>query len=155
MGRRTAPITTLAAAAAFVGVTPGMPARVYPPATPLLLDEQLSIDPVSAQRLANWYELAAAALRRFASEVGAQNQEPVLWPEHFDVGITVGRINYGASPGDNEIVEPYLYVGPQDGPPTRDDFWNASFGAARTNEEISSIEAAVAFYLTGRGRAGN
>jgi hypothetical protein len=24
----------------------------------------------------------------------------VLWPEHFDVGITAGAINYGASPGD-------------------------------------------------------
>ena len=152
-GRRTAPITTLAAAAHFAGVSPGMPASVYPPATPLHLDESMSIDAVSAQRLADWYELADTALRRFASEIGAPNQEPVLWPEHFDVGITVDRVNYGASLGDDHIAEPYLYVGPYDGPPTSDDFWNTSFGGARTNEQISSVEDAVAFYLTGRERA--
>jgi hypothetical protein len=148
-GRRSAPLTTLAAAAQFAGVTPGMPASVYPPATPLQLDEPLSVDPVSAQRLASWYELADAALRRFAAEVGLGEHEPVLWPEHFDLGITMNNVNYGASPGDDQIAEPYLYVGPHAGPPMTDDFWNASFGAAVTNQRIGSIEDAVAFYLTG------
>jgi hypothetical protein len=151
-GRRSAPLTTLAAAAQFAGVTPGMPASVYPPATPLQLDEPLSVDPVSAQRLAGWYELADAALRRFAAEVGLGGHEPVLWPEHFDLGTTIDNVNYGASPGDDQIAEPYLYVGPHAGPPMTDDFWNASFGAAVTNQRIGSIEDAVAFYLTGHGR---
>ena len=152
-GTRIAPITTLASAAQFAGVTPGMPASVYPPATPLHLDEPMTIDPVSAQRLADWYDLADTALRRFASDIGAANQEPVLWPEHFDIGITVDRVNYGASPGDDHIAQPYLYVGPHDGPPTNDDFWNTSFGAGKTSEQVSSIGDAVAFYLTGRERA--
>ena len=59
-GRRTAPITTLAAAAQFAGVSPGMPASVYLPATPLHLEDPMSIDPASAQRLADWYDLADA-----------------------------------------------------------------------------------------------
>ena len=39
------------------------------------------------------------------------------------------RVNYGISPGDMHIPGPYLYVGPHDGPPAADEFWNAPFGA--------------------------
>ena len=37
----------------------------------------------------------------------APAERPILWPEHFDVGITVARVNYGLSPGDAAIDEPY------------------------------------------------
>jgi hypothetical protein len=151
-GRRATPLTTLRAAARFAGVTPGMPASVYRPATPLELDEPLPIDPASAERLAGWYELADAALRRFADDIGAAREDPVMWPEHFDVSITIDRVNYGASPGDDEIAAPYLYVGPHGGPPSRDEFWNAPFGAAETIDEISSVDDAVAFFHAGRRR---
>ena len=46
------------------------------------------------------------------------------------------RANYGVSPGDVYLERPYLYVGPQAGPPVRDTFWNASFGATVTIDEI-------------------
>jgi hypothetical protein len=153
-GVRAMPLTTLAAAAQFVGVEPGMPASVYPPATPLEPDAPLHLDARSARLLADWYELADAALRRFASEIGEPPQEPILWPEHFDVGITVGSVNYGASPGDDHLAEPYLYVGPHAGPPVRDEFWNVPFGAARTIEEIASPDEAVAFFRAGHERHG-
>ena len=151
-GSRATPLTTIAAAAAFAGITPGMPATVYPPATPLQPDEPLYIDPGSTQRLAALYELADAALRRFASDVGAGSQQPVVWPEHFDIGITVDAVNYGASPGDANLAQPYLYIGPHAGPPVRDAFWNASFGATRPMHETRSVEEAVAFYNAGRAR---
>ena len=151
--RRTA-LTTIRAAAEFAGVTPGAPARVYQPATPLDRDEPLMIDPRAARLLAEWYQLGAQALSRLAAEVpGDQPSAVVLWPEHFDVGITAGAINYGASPGDDHIADPYLYVGPHAGPPPGDPaFWNAPFGAARTCRQIGTVTEAVAFFREGRTR---
>ena len=59
-----------------------------------------------------------------------------LWPEHFDLAFESGpealgrRATYGASPGDEQHAEPYLYVGPwqdQGG----GELWNATgFGGA-------------------------
>jgi hypothetical protein len=152
-GTREAELTTVAAAAAFAGIEPGMPGSVYPPATPLRPDEPLQIDAGAASTLAAWFELVDEALRRFAAEVGSAD-EPVLWPEHFDVGIVVDAVNYGGSPGDEHVPEPYLYVGPHAGPPARDDFWNAPFGAARTRSDIADADGAVDFFRQGRRRAG-
>ena len=154
-GTRRAALTTIRAAAEFAGVTPGAPARVYRPATPLDLDEPLMIDPRAARLLAEWYQLGAQALSRLAAEVpGDQPSAAVLWPEHFDVGITAAAINYGASPGDDHIAEPYLYVGPHDGPPPGDPaFWNTPFGAARTFRQIGTVAEAAAFFRDGRARA--
>jgi len=91
--RRTA-LTTIRAAAEFAGVTPDAPARVYQPATPLEPDEPLMIDARAARLLAEWYQLGARALNQLAAEVsGDQPSAVVLWPEHFDVGITTGAIN--------------------------------------------------------------
>jgi hypothetical protein len=74
----------------------------------------------------------------------------VLWPEHFDLGVTVDEVDYGCSPGDAAIPQPYLYVGPHAGPPVRDAFWNAPFGAALTADRIRTDDDAVAFHLKGR-----
>jgi hypothetical protein len=147
-GRRSARLTTIGAAAAFAGVTAGLRGS-YPPATPDDPDVPLAVDPDSARRLAAWYALGDAALRRFAEELG-EPQEPVLWPEHLDVGITLDEVNYGCSPGDATIPEPYVYVGPHGGPPAGDDFWNAPFGAAATDERIRGVDDAVHFFAQGR-----
>jgi hypothetical protein len=151
--RRTA-LTTLRAAAVFAGITPGAPAEVYRPATPLDLDERLIVDPAAARVLADWYQLGAQALRSFAAEFpDDQPSAAVLWPEHFDLGITAGLMNYGASPGDSHVPEPYLYVGPHDGPPPGDPaFWNAPFGAARTAGQAGTVAEAAAFFRDGRAR---
>ncbi len=108
-GTKRTPLTTVRAAAEFAGITPGAPAGVYEPATPLDLDAPLMIEPEAARLLAAWYGLGAQALSRLAAEIpGDQPTAPVLWPEHFDVGITAAAINYGASPGDDHVADPYL-----------------------------------------------
>jgi hypothetical protein len=149
-----AALTTLREAAKFAGITPGAPPEVYPPATPLDLDEPLLIDPAAARVLAGWYALGAEALSRFAAGVPGDDPSPaVLWPEHFDVGITAGTVNYGASPGDGHVPDPYVYVGPHDGPPPgAPAFWNVPFGAARTIHQIGTAADAVAFFCDGRAR---
>jgi hypothetical protein len=153
-GTRRAPLTTIGAAAGFAGITPGMPAEVYHAATPLALDEPLAVDTAAAALLAGWYALGAEAMRRFAAEIAGDGPSPaVLWPEHFDLGITAGAVNYGASPGDGQIPAPYVYAGPHAGPPPGDPaFWNTPFGAARTIEEVTTPEQALAFFRDARSR---
>jgi hypothetical protein len=153
-GARRAALTTIREAAEFAGITPGAPAQVYTPATPLDLDGPLGITPDAARVLARWYNLGAEALSRFAAEVSEDEpSDVILWPEHFDVGITAGAVNYGASPGDDRVADPYLYVGPHDGPPPGDRvFWNASFGAVRTIQQIGTTADAVTFFREGRER---
>ena len=93
-------------------------------------------------------------MSRFATEIpDDQPSAAVLWPEHLDLGITAGAINYGASPGDDHFAHPYLYVGPHGGPPPGGPaFWNAPFGAVRTIREISRAGEAVALFRDGRAR---
>ena len=83
----------------------------------------------------------------------APGEEPVLWPEHFDVGITVDEVNYGVSPGDGFNAEPYAYVGPWQ-VPAADEFWNAPFGAARDLDSLGTVEAVRRFFEEGRARLG-
>jgi hypothetical protein len=148
--RRESPLSTLAAAARFAGITAGLPGGTYPPATPLDLDAPLEIDAASADVLAEWYRIGDEALRAFATELGDTAQQPILWPEHFDIGITIDAVNYGASPGDDTVDEPYVYVGPHAGPPRRDEFWNAPFGAFLPSSQVHSAGDAVAFFRRGR-----
>lgn len=152
--RRT-PLTTLRAAAGFVGVTPGAPVHLYTPATTLELDEPLDLDAEAAKLLARWFQLGERALTRFAAEIAEDEpSEAQLWPEHFDLGISAAQVNYGVSPGDEHVLDPYLYVGPHDVPSfDQEGFWNAPFGAARTIHEIDSADDAVAFFHAGRGHA--
>jgi hypothetical protein len=149
--RRETALTTVGAAAAFAGVSPGLRGS-YSPVTPADPDAPLEIDREVARLLADWYALADAALRRFTAGLGAA-EDPVLWPEHLDVAVAVDAVNYGGSLGDEAIPEPYLYVGPHEGPPTApraDSFWNAPFGAAVTVDRIRTPDEAVDFFVQGR-----
>jgi hypothetical protein len=153
--RQTAPVSTLRAAGEFVGIEPGAPANVYHPATPCDLDAPLALDDQALKQLTDWYSLAFTALTRFVTEIADDEPSGItLWPEHMDVAIRAADINYGASPGDTEIPEPYLYVGPNPPlPTTGDGFWNASFGAALRWDEVHSVEDALAFLHRGRSYA--
>lgn len=83
-------------------------------------DEPLAVDPVASRALGAWYGFAEPLLAVLVAEAGEADAGtiPRLWPEHFDIAIEVGdesaglRANYGASPGDGDHDEPYLYVGP-------------------------------------------
>ena len=75
----------------------------------------------------------------------------MLWPEHFDVGISVNEVGYGISAGDGYLDEPYAYVAPRQRREAA--FWNAPFGAARPIAELSDVDALVAFLAEGRDRS--
>jgi hypothetical protein len=150
---RRAPLTTVRAAAEVAGVEPGFPWTKHPPATPLEPDAPLTIDPDAARVLADWFALGNEALRRFAMDY--PEDEPsaaAIYPEHFDLAISTVGCSYGASPGDEHIPYPYVYVGPHDGPPDDDVFWNAPFGAYRTIRQVRSADEALAFFRDGRDR---
>jgi hypothetical protein len=98
-GARRTRLTTIRAAESFAGITPGAPAHVYQPATPLDLDQPLLIDPGAARLLAGWYGLGGQGMSRFAADIpDEQPSAAVLWPEHFDLGITAGRSTMAPRP---------------------------------------------------------
>jgi hypothetical protein len=76
-------------------------------------------DPVAAAALGDFYGFACSVLEQLrADEVDGDASRVQLWPEHFDIAFELGseaagqRANFGASPGDDQHAEPYLYVGP-------------------------------------------
>ena len=157
------PITTLRAAGRLVGVTPAAPAEIefHDPPPAVDLDEALLVDPAAVAFLDDWFGYSTLVLERLLLLAGSPEDTRVqLWPEHFDTAVELGdadagaRAGFGASPGDQAIPVPYLYVSPwatQDG-----EFWNAPFGgAALTLDELRAtpdpVEAALTFL--GRGRA--
>jgi hypothetical protein len=145
-GDRRLPIdgATAAALAAAVGVDAGEPAGLYHDGSGVKPDEVLTLDPAAAATLADAFERGDAALRALAPA-----ETPILWPEHFDVGITVDAVNYGVSPGDGYLAVPYAYVGPH-ARPEGGPFWNAPFGAARPVADLPDL---LAFFTTGRDLA--
>jgi hypothetical protein len=126
-----APISDLASAARLLGpdlLVDGMPEDATP----------LEIDPEAAARLGAFYGFGARVLEAFRASLPAADEpsDINLWPEHFDIAFEAGaeatgtRANYGASPGDAEHSEPYLYVGPWAARP-EGELWNATaFGGA-------------------------
>ncbi|SDC71361.1 hypothetical protein SAMN05660690_2237 [Geodermatophilus telluris] len=149
--RHQHPLTTLGRAAEDAGVALGLRGS-YAPATVPDPDAPLPVDAAAAHRLAGWYALGDTALRRLTAGLGAP-AEPVLWPEHLDLALTVDAVNLGVSPGDDATPEPYLYVGPHEGPTSGDPFWNAPFGALVGADRIRTPDDAVAAFSAGRDRA--
>ena len=125
-GTRSGPYTTLRAAAQLVGIKPGLPADIYPSATPLLLDAPVPVDTAAARAIIDWYAGVSEALSTFAPD-----SKQTLWPEHLDVAIRRDDCNFGGLAGDGTIADPYIYVGPPSVPPA-DPFFTLPFGAART-----------------------
>ena len=136
---------TLADLAAAVGVSAWAP-DIYGEHAEFAPGEELAVDPAAAELLERWFAIGDAALRELAPDV-----ERVLWPEHFDVGIQLDEVNYGASPGDATHPRPYAYVGPWT--PREGEFWNAPFGALRYADELPDAAAVAAFFAEGRRRA--
>jgi hypothetical protein len=137
---------TPAVLAKELGLTASALADVYSDGEQADVDEILAADPRHAARIAAAYVAGDAALAVFAPDA-----ERVLWPEHFDVGIRVDDVNYGVSPGDAHVAEPYAYVGPD--AVTGDPFWNMPFGATLTLGEQPDIDEIVAFFTRGRDAA--
>jgi hypothetical protein len=109
---------------------------------------RVDVDADAAATLAAAWSLGDRALRTFAAEVSPAAPDPVIWPEHMDVAVSLDGADYGVSPGDETIPVPYAYVGPatpQTGP-----FWNQPFGAASPLAELPDQEAVSEFFRTGR-----
>jgi len=144
--------TSYAELGAAAGLDVGNLADVYPDGSGAGPGDPVRVEPSAAAYLAECLAAGDAALR--ALDPAAT---PVLWPEHFDVGIVLGAVNFGVSPGDGYVGEPYAYVGPHDfraaGDRYRDGFWNAPFGAARPVRELAG-DALGRFFEEGRARAG-
>jgi hypothetical protein len=127
-------------------------------------DSPLGSDPAAAHRLADFYAFAAEALARVKSGLApdADSSDTNLWPEHFDLAFEAGpaadgrRATYGASPGDGDHAEPYVYVGPWSAP-TDGELWNATafngaeLGYADLLAADEEIAAAVGFMRAGYG----
>lgn len=145
-GGRAPPAGTFGALAEQVGVQPGPPVGRYPDISGVDPAEQIQVDAGAAAELATWFVRGDAGLRAFAP-----GQEPVLWPEHFDLAMTVDEVNYGISPGDAGHGEPYAYVGPWT--PRTDEFWNASFGGLRAARDLETADAVAAYFGEDRAAA--
>ena len=113
---RTTEITTLNAAAEFLGeaIDPETAAEHDSPELGDI-DEPLAIDEASSLWLGSWFNMAFDALNAVRNDdESVDPSEAQLWPGHFDPAIEAGdenhRASYGASPGDDGISEPYLYL---------------------------------------------
>lgn len=123
---RRAPITSLAAAAQFVG------GELFPDGPPTETAD-LAVDAEAARQLGDLYAFSAVVLEELRSGMGTDMEpsEINLWPEHFDIAFEAGderggrRANYGVSPGDQDHSEPYVYVGPWNRE-IKGELWNAT-----------------------------
>ncbi|GAA4708731.1 hypothetical protein [Phytohabitans rumicis] len=134
--------------AAAAGVDVGAPRGLYDDGSGAEPDEVLHVDPEPARWLADCWAAGDAALRRVVP-----SEQPILWPEHFDVGVFVDGIGYGVSPGDAFLPEPYAYLTPRS--PRTGAYWNAPFGVARPMRELDRADpdAVYAFFTQARDRA--
>ena len=139
--------------AAAAGVDAGAPQGVYHDGSGVGLDDEVTVDATAAGTIETALGRGDDALRRLAAAHGRTGDDavPVLWPEHFDVGITLDEVNYGVSPGDAGVAEPYAYVGPWQ--QRTGDFWDQPYGSARTIRELGDADAVLAYFETGFARA--
>lgn len=133
---------TFAQAAARIGLEASRLDDVYSDGPGVEPDEAIRLDPDAARLVEQALALGDQALRSFHPAA-----TPILWPEHFDVAITRGDVNYGVSPGDGFHELPYAYVGPHEA--RQGAFWNAPFGAARPVTDFANADALVGFFEEG------
>jgi hypothetical protein len=154
--------SSLAEVAEFIGLTlePGFSVGHDTPRFDPM--EALRIDASATVAIGVWFAFASGLIDVVTTlRPDSDTDRLRLWPEHFDLGLAIdaspiARVNIGASPGDDEIDEPYLYLAPwgegrPDGVP--DGYWNASFGAAFTYGDVvgapDATTAALRFWRAG------
>jgi hypothetical protein len=139
-GERSAAITTPAEMAAYVG------RELLPEAA--TDTDPLEIDAQASSFLGDWYAFGATVLEELRAGAGAELDPSLvqLWPEHFDIAVELGserdgrRAAYGASPGDELHLEPYLYVAPW-GTVPEGDLWRATAFDGAELSYVALLEA--------------
>ncbi len=147
-GRRVAAAGTFAEAADALGVTFGKPDIGYPDGSGVSAADEIVLEVEHLGRITDWYALSDAALRQLAPD-----QEPILWPEHFDVAVLLDDRSYGSSPGDDFHPTPYAYVSARENDGS--DFFNVSFGALLDADDVTGIQDLLAFWREGLTRLGS
>ncbi len=137
---RTVHVTTVGDATRYLGrdYEPAWFEGFHDPLAPVDPEMRLTVNPDAAEALGDWFGFATHVLELARRTPGAVDVSRVqLWPEHFDPAFEMGdgergkRASYGASPGDEAIPEPYLYVAAWGDIDRSDPFWNAeSFNGA-------------------------
>lgn len=166
-GIATQTISTVREAAHFFGVDYEVEwySDFRDPLDPIDPDLQLSVDDLAARALGQWFHFGFTVLEelRVAVGPGSQPSEVQLWPEHFDPATELGdagagrRASYGASPGDGDHAEPYIYVAPWGEVDADDPYWaDASFGGASLSysdlqTQDDPVRRAVEFLDRGHG----
>ena len=125
------------------GVLPGPPEGLYPDGSGLGPADALVVDEAELSAILRAFALGDAALRSLDP-----TGDPVLWPEHFDVGLVLGEVGYGVSAGDAYLDEPYAYLSVT--PRPDEPFFNAPFGAAAPMAGFAAAADVLAFFRTGQ-----
>ena len=106
------------------------------------------VDGDAAVALGEFFGFACSVLEQLRANAAVDGPSSlvVLWPEHFDLAVDIGdedrraRATFGASPGDEQHEEPYLYVSPWNSQIASGELWNATAfrGAERGYSELLS-----------------
>ena len=146
-GRRVPLQGRLSDVAAQAGLTAVVP-DLYDDHAEVGPGDDVAVEPREAARLSSWLARGEKALTLVAPA-----SQRVLWPEHFDLAVTVEEVNLGVSPGDAHHPEPYAYVGPWDADDLlrADDhpYWNATFGATLDARAAVDADAIARFFRAG------
>lgn len=161
----TQTITTIREAAQFFGVDYEAEwfADFHDPLAPADPDDPLKTSLEAGLALGAWFSFGTDVLNELRSH-GTEDDdisEVQLWPEHFDPATELGdyekgqRTSYGASPGDADHPEPYLFVASWSEVDRSNPYWNdpffggASLGYADLLSSEDPAKRAIEFLLQG------
>ena len=133
------------------------------PLKPLGPDHPLDVDPEATHSLGRWFGFAWLVLEELRAHARSEDDpsEVQLWPEHFDAATELGdydkgeRASYGASPGDANHSEPYVYVSAWSEIDRSNPYWNdesfngASLSYQALRDSDDPVRAAIDFFLEG------
>ncbi len=150
---------TLGELRAALGITGSAPGDIYDLGSDGSPHQVLVLDPDSTALVADLFAVAQAALTALLNEAQSEPDRPVgddgvgviqLWPEHLDLSCSLDEVTYGASPGDDDHPEPFLYASPWAPAP---ELTPAAPAARRPARPVPSIEDALAWYRQVRATA--
>ncbi len=130
----TQTITTIRAACEFFGVDYEVDwyHEFRDPLAPMDPDLTLVVGERPSLALGEWFRFGSEVLKGLEEVATSDDDisEIQLWPEHFDAARELGsevegrRASYGASPGDQGHIEPYLYVSAWSDIDRSAEYWN-------------------------------